>query len=550
MRARDPIDGDGPRPTHRSRLNRQCWAVFVLLIAVCLAGVSESPAAKASQLGELEEPGEIERRPVDRAAENADAPDVGPDGSAKEDDAEDEGPVETPLHPVEEDVHEDEATEILPDSEAVDETIEEPTKPDEPEDPEKPTEPGEPQKPEEEKADRPAEVEPRSEPRWRIRWQNAFIVERDDDPTYQFLFGGRIQNDWGGYIPDNDVERSFGGNGTGTKFRRARLYFQGQFFRLGFFKAEYDFSSAGDGGTEFTDVYGGVSLPRIGLFRIGHFKEPFSLQFQSSSNFQSFVERAGIQAFSPQRNTGFMLNGNFLARDSTYAIGFFRRTDDVGEGFSNKEDYRLTGRFTFLPYFEEGGEQLLHVEFGYSHQFSDKNEGSRYNYFPGSDFAPDDVVDTGDLPVSHVDLFNIGIALVNGPLSLQGEVSITLPHDGIGARPVYWGSYAQVSWWLTGERRRYLRGRGVFSRVVPQNRFDPAKDQWGAFEVATRVSWLDLSDEGIRGGNLAEWTVAFNWVLFSNLRMTNNYILSRTGDRPGRESGLAHSWVTRFQLDF
>ncbi len=80
------------------------------------------------------------------------------------------------------------------------------------------------------------------------------------------------------------------------------------------------------------------------MLRVGHFKEPFSLQFQNSSNFISFNERSVLEVFDPGRNSGIMLNGNFLIRDSTYAIAFMRRTDDVGEGFSNKEDYHLTAR--------------------------------------------------------------------------------------------------------------------------------------------------------------------------------------------------------------
>lgn len=61
---------------------------------------------------------------------------------------------------------------------------------------------------------------------------------------------------------------------------------------------------------------------------------------------------------------------------------------------------------------------------------------------------------------------------------------------------------------------------------------------------------LDLSNDGIRGETLSEWSFALNWVLFSNMRVSNNYVLSATGDRPLERSGIAHSWVTRFQIDF
>ncbi len=477
------------------------WAV-VFLVGLLSLGVA-SPAAFADErLGELEEPGQPERRSPEP----------------------------------EEERHAEEATTILPDSEAVDETIEEGEKPDSTD-----ARTGKPEAP--------------TEPQWAIRWQNAFIVERTDDPRYQFLFGGRIQNDWGFYEPGHDLRNSYGGRGTGTKFRRARLYFQGQFFRYGFFKAEYDFSDGSDG-TAFADVYAGVNFPRVGLLRVGYFKEPFSLQFQNSSNFISFNERSSSSILGPGRNSGIMLNGNFFIRDSTFAVAFMRRTDDLGSGFSNKADYHLTARLTGLAYFEEGGKRLLHVEFGYSHQFADKNAGTRYDQGAANDFAPS-LVDTGLLATGNVDLFNVGFAVVEGPLSIQTEFTGALLYGGISEDPFFWGTYVELSWWLTGENRRYLRGRGVFSRVVPKRRFDPEQNHWGALELAARYSWLDLSNDGIRGGTLEEWSLAINWVLFSNLRVSSNYVLSRAGDRKradgannAAETGIAHSWVTRIQVDF
>jgi len=547
--------------------------LVLLLFSQTLFPTSAGAARATEGLGELEEPGQVERRPVEKSAalpgeseasasdsekipdsdreESADpkeATTILPDSEAVDPTIEEDEPppdeassaaagreADADASDEGDQAHPDEATTILPDSEAVDDTIEE-------------GEEGEEPIVKKEGPAAPSSPEPPSDPQWSIRWQNAFIVERIDDPRYQFLFGGRIQNDWGVYAPDSDLEKEFGGEGTGTKFRRARLYFQGQFFRYGFFKAEYDFSD-GSSGTEFSDVYAGLNLPKIGLLRVGYFKEPFSLQAQNSSNFISFNERSGGDVFNPGRNSGIMLNGNFLIRDSTFAVAFMRRTDDVGEGFSSQEDYHLTARVTGLPYFEDGGARLLHLELGFSHQFADKNVGTRYQQRPANDFASK-LVDTGSLPVDNVELFNAGLAVVEGSLSLQSEVTISLPHGGISGDPVFWGAYAELSWWITGENRRYLRGRGVFSRVVPKRRFDPEKARWGAFETALRYSWLDLSNDGIRGGTLAEWSFAMNWVPFSNMRVSNNYVLSRARDRAGTQSGFTHSWVTRFQIDF
>ena len=369
-------------------------ALSTLLILLALG----AGAHAAEQRTELEEPGQVERRLVEEVAADENVNETKSDSDKK--------PAGTPIlgsttaenSEDSEEVVENqrnEAITILPDSEAVDESIDEEKATDSPDE-------GDPEK---------GEAVARAERKWSIRWQNAFIVERVDDPQFQFLFGGRVHNDWGVYAPNDDLDDDFGGKGTGVKFRRARLYFQGQFFRYGFFKAEYDFAD-GSEGTSFADVYSGLNIPGIGLIRVGHFKEPFSLDFQDSSNFLSFNERSSSFALTPGRNTGIMLNGNFLIRDSTFALAITRRTDDLGDGFSDTEDYHLTTRWTFLPYFEDGGRELFHIEVGYSHQFSDKSEGTRYAIGAANDFAPE-LVDTGNLAVRNVDLFNIGIAAVN-----------------------------------------------------------------------------------------------------------------------------------------
>ena len=48
----------------------------------------------------------------------------------------------------------------------------------------------------------------------------------------------------------------------------------------------------------------------------------------------------------------------------------------------------------------------------------------------------------------------------------------------------------------------------------------------GAFELATRYSYLDLDSAGITGGRLHDWTVGLNWYASLNMRMMFNYIVA------------------------
>ena len=167
---------------------------------------------------------------------------------------------------------------------------------------------------------------PAARSRWTASWSNGFKV-MSPDGDLSLKFGGRIQNDWAWYSADDELEAAVGGFEEGTEFRRARLFFEGELYDRVEFKAQYDFAG---GDPEFKDVYLGlIHLPGVGGLRVGHYKEPFSLEEQTSSKYLTFLERAlPIEAFSPARNTGFMLHGG--DDRFTWAVGAFRPADDFG----------------------------------------------------------------------------------------------------------------------------------------------------------------------------------------------------------------------------
>ena len=95
-----------------------------------------------------------------------------------------------------------------------------------------------------------------------------------------------------------------------TGFRRARIGAQGTIGDNVNWVTEFDFAG---GDISFKDVYGEVNLlPFVRRVRVGHMKEPFSLEGQASSNDLPFVERSPIMALDPARNWGvgfFSLHG-------------------------------------------------------------------------------------------------------------------------------------------------------------------------------------------------------------------------------------------------
>jgi len=114
---------------------------------------------------------------------------------------------------------------------------------------------------------------------------------------------------------------------------------------------------------------------------------------------------------------------------------------------------------------------------------------------------------------------------IRGPFSLQGEaLQTTVSRDG---KPDYTGNgqYAMASWILTGESRPY--NAGAVANVKPAH-------SYGAVELVTRYSRIDLDDADVFGGRQHDWTLGANWYLTSHFKFQANYVkvdASRRGVR-------------------
>jgi phosphate-selective porin OprO/OprP len=128
------------------------------------------------------------------------------------------------------------------------------------------------------------------------------------------------------------------------------------------------------------------------------------------------------------------------------------------------------------------------------------------------------LVDTGNLLDVDTSLtFGFEAAMVYGPVTLSGEyLQANLERD-LNPDPTFRGGYGQLAWFPTGERRRYSSRRAVFRSIEP-------KRKWGAVELALRYSALDLTDDGVIGGNEQNFSFGANWYLNKNLRLMFNFI--------------------------
>jgi phosphate-selective porin OprO/OprP len=333
---------------------------------------------------------------------------------------------------------------------------------------------------------------------------------------------------------DSDVESNTGELDDGTEFRTARMYMSGSIYENIDYKLQFDFAKTEN---EFKDVYFGIRDFPFGYLKMGHFKEPFGLEEQTSSRFITFMERSLANAFVPGRNTGFMLSSTALNKRATWAAGIFRQTGTWG-GESSDGGYNLTGRVTALPLYEDEGANLLHVGAAYS--LRNPKDTVQYATEPEAHLAPD-FVDTTALTANRAGVLGLECAWVDGPFSLQGEYMLAdVDQSGSSSDPTFDGFYIQGSYFLTGEHRKYKTSSGAFDRVKPKENFRFGGGP-GAWEAAVRYSNIDLDDRG----ELKDITVGLNWYLNPNTRIMWDYIRADLDD-----VGDANLFLMRFQVDF
>jgi len=333
----------------------------------------------------------------------------------------------------------------------------------------------------------------------------------------------------------------------GADFRRARIGVDGTILEVTNYRIEMDF--AGSARPSFTDVYLGVSdLPYINNIRAGHYKEPFSLEELTSSNYISFMERSLPNAFSPARNWGVSAFDHFEGEWGTWAVGAFRTdTDETGDDIGDSGEWSATTRLTATPWYDEPseGRYMLHVGGGYSYRDPDSvspvlgNGAVRYSQRPEirmrEDGQPGGVpvfVDTGTVFADDIQLYGAEAAWIYGPLSVQAEYITSIVDPTTGAGDVeFTGGYVYVSYFLTGEHRNYNRKIGSFDRQrVYEPFFCVCTDDngickgSGAWEVLARWSYIDLNDGAVAGGYLDDSTIGLNWYLNSYMRLMFNWI--------------------------
>lgn len=408
---------------------------------------------------------------------------------------------------------------------------------------------------------------------------NDFLKSQKSKPFPSVTISGVFQADAGVFNQSASSLATFGHIQNGADFRRARLGARGAVAENMNYFFQMDFAAFGR--PTFTDVWTEFTqLPVVGNVRIGQWKQPFSLEVVSSFRYTTFMERSLLfQTFTPFRHVGVGFYNHNEGLSATWAVSAIRTgQDQFGGSLSTAGGNGLVARGTWLPWYDEpsGGQYYLHVglgdfynspplhlarfrsipEFFVGEVATDATLGTSRQPLPSAQLLGTPFfVDTGPLRASDYNVLGGELLWVSGPLSLQSETMLTTVNQIGRPNATLWGTYAQVGWFLTGEHRPYDRAAGAIDRVKPLEDFFWIRNNRGGFhgkgawELALRVSHLDLDSGNVQGGAMTDTTLGINWYTNPYCKVVANVIHSHV-DRAVFGDSSTNIFALRTQLDF
>lgn len=287
-----------------------------------------------------------------------------------------------------------------------------------------------------------------------------------------------------------------------------------------------------------------VSIP-IGsaTLSLGKTKETISMSRLSAMIYEpAQQERASVaDGLLPARNIGIVINNSFLKERMTWSAGVFNNWIEVEQSFSENPTV-FTGRITALPLVSEDESNLLHL--GIAGRYSNAAGGVRYKakteIFSGPVSVDTDPIDDA------ASTFHYGLELAwrKGPFILMSEYIQSNVSSTTFNSPSFKGYNVVASYVLSGEMREYNKRSGLVKRVKVAN--EVKSGGWGTWEVYSRWSSIDLTDQNVYGGVMNTLSLGLNWWPLSSIQANVNYRYS-TLDRFG-EQGFNHGLVTRLSF--
>ncbi|MEZ6137267.1 MAG: porin [Pirellulaceae bacterium] len=403
-----------------------------------------------------------------------------------------------------------------------------------------------------------------------------------------FKLGGRIHADYWdfmdnepgiGFLENPTPGASFGNDPEDRfVFRRIRMEFSGDMPDNMLWRMQMDFNNPST--PEYKDIYfGWKNLPGNNTLLLGNQKRPIGLDHLNSSRHNVFMERPFVvESFNEDaRRIGVAMYGHSDDEVVNWRYGVYNLENTSTSGRYIGDSLQLGGyaRLAATPWYDDasGGRGYFHWALSGAVAKPDgdafagdtnSNEG-RFRTRPLAR-SNSRWLDTGRIPGADTyELLGVESVLNLGRFQLTGEyIANFLQRDnttpGTGQDVFFHGFYVYGSYFLTGEHMPWERTSGTLDRVKPFENFflvDRLKGGrgrgLGAWQVAARYDYLDLTDEDIGGGVGQSYTLGLNWFWTPYSKVQTNLIYGDIKDHRlvgGFDGGDYWILGQRFMCDF
>ena len=379
-----------------------------------------------------------------------------------------------------------------------------------------------------------------------VSWDNGLHI-RSPNGQAQVDIGGMLQLD-DRLILDPGVPQKL----PDFILRRGQFVFLGKAFRRLDFRITAE--SRKDGPMTVRDAYIDVKVAEEMWVEIGKFKSPIGLERLQSPRYLMFAERALPTNLVPDRDVGVQVHGDIVGNKVTYMGGLFRGVPDGGNS-EHSTNHGADGEFRVFAYPFRGTRASLLGGLGLGIGGSAGKERGALPSFTTAGLAqffcyrPGAIADGERTRISpQADYYwrRIGVMAEYG-MSAQ---DVRLGNATRRVANTAW--QASTSFVLTGENASY-------SGVTPARAFNPAKHDWGAFEVAGRLNSLQvdpsaypvLADPRSAAQKANGFQAGLNWYPQKYFKVVFNYAQTRfvggamSGNRP-----TENAFIVRFQFGY
>jgi phosphate-selective porin OprO/OprP len=348
-------------------------------------------------------------------------------------------------------------------------------------------------------------------------WKGAPQYD-DKDAGFSFKPRGAVQFDAGyvGFPRGNELRGTVGGlnfANLGWNSRARRLLLGADGTLPGGFRYSAEFNLA-QGTVDYEDVLIAYDFKKSPLSaQIGYFYPFSSLETMTSSKFTSMLERASItDAFNYSRRIGVALVGNDKTNDSwAFQAGIFNQP--MADASFTRTGWQATVRGVYSPTL---GSTRLHLGANFQHRVNNREAYvAQYRTRPLTQITDQRFIDTGNIASKGDDIVGLELGAIHKSLHFAAEAqkvwvrhtftaaeiaatnaetdtNTTIPAGSVALNdnPSFWGGYAEVGYYFTGETRGYKGGRWDRTKVL-----HPFNDGgWGALQINGRVDYVDLGD--------------------------------------------------------